>query len=317
MGHGTVWDFLFDDPDLPGSCPTESPRAKVFPTTGIAVARSDWSEDAVFLGFKSGPVNVGHSHLDVNSFVLSKGSTPLIIDPGIWPYCHFWGFFNVKGPRWDFDANATVAHNTLMVGGKGQVHSPEGAGRFVASQITDEFACFVSEAASLYPDRLDTFRRWVVFVWPDVVVVYDDLKAKSPQSWEWLLHHSGSFTGERTTHQVENEGVRLSIARLLPTRETPWRAITETRTSTYEDSNALAEVERTIQVRRFGPLFPSAEAEFLWAFHLGQPGDIEWKLDRPSATLIALSGKGESSRTTLEIDRSALTCSFWREGVGD
>jgi len=310
IGHQSVWDLLYDDADLQSECPSDVPRARVFPATGIALARSDWSEDATFVGFKSGPVNVGHSHLDVQSFVLSKGGTPLVIDPGIWPYCHFSGFFENTGRRWDFDANASIAHNTVMVGGRGQVFGDEAAGRFVASQVSDDLAWFVSEAASLYPDRLVSFRRWLVFTPPSVVVVYDDLKARRPEYWEWLLHHSGSFSGDRATHQIENDGVRLSCARLLPSPETSWRNTLEIRTSYYEDSNALADVERTIQVRRFGPLFPSKEIEFLWVFEVGAPEPTPWEVDRPSDSEIFLSGGEQDAQTTLHIDREALACTL-------
>jgi len=310
IGHASVWDLLYDDPGLQSECPTEVPRARVFPTTGIALARSDWSEGATFVALKSGPVNVGHSHLDVQSFVLSKGGTPLIIDPGIWPYCHFSGFFDVTGRRWDFDANASIAHNTVMVGGRGQVFGEESTGRFVASQVGGDLACFVSEAASLYPGRLTSFRRWLMFVPPGVVVVYDDLKARQPEYWEWLLHHSGHFSGDRATHQIENDGIRLSFTRLLPTPETPWRNTQEIRTSYYEDSNALADVERTIQVRRFGPLFPSEEVEFLWVFEVGASERTPWAVERPSDSRILLSGGEHGSALALEIDREALTCTL-------
>ena len=307
MGLESIWDYLFDDPSLSSEIPPDFPTARVFPTTGIAVARTDWSDDAAFLGFKSGPVNVGHSHLDIQSFVISKGSTPLITDPGIWPYAHFLGFFDRAGPRWDFDGNATIAHNTVLVGGRGQEFGKDAAGRIIASSADERLAVFVSEAASLYPDRLEKFERWIVFAPPDIFLIYDDLKAVAPQHWEWLLHHAGNFTSGKSSHLIENEEVRLSLVRLLPPEETPWRNTEEVRTSFYEDSNALAQVERTIGLRRFGPMFPSEEIEFLWAIHLGDPDGIQWEVARESAAKFTVRAKGERT-LNFTFDRSAHSC---------
>ena len=306
MGHRGFWDLLFDDPTLPGEPPLDRPTARTFDTTGIAVARSDWSEDAVYVGFKSGPTRVGHSQLDVQSFIVSVGDAPLIIDPGYWTQAHFLGSFGAR--RWDFDGNAAIGHNTILVDGQGQTYG--GAGRFIASQVTDQLAWFVSDGAALYPGLLDRFERWLVFVAPDILLVYDDLAANTPRYWKWLLHPAGSFSGGPVSHCIENQGIQLSLTRLLPAEDTPWRNTEEIRTSTYRGSDLLQDVQHTIHLHSFGPMFPLPEIEFLWAMHVGAPGGLRWSLERSVTSGFVVHGQREGARVSVAFDRARHICAL-------
>ena len=61
------------------------------------------------------------------------------------------------------------------------------------------------------------FRRHLLFLKPDILVVADDLAAQSPSRFEWLLHalHSITRTGP-DRFEVREGGVRLSVAPVLP-----------------------------------------------------------------------------------------------------
>jgi hypothetical protein len=306
MGRRSAWDLLFDAPSVRSGRPGGALKARVFPTTGIGVARSDWGGDAVFAGLKSGPTAVGHSHLDIQSFVVSRGAVPLVVDPGIWPYAHFLGFFDgtPEGRRWDFDANATVAHSTVLADGRGQTIGPQCAGRIAAHARRGRLSYFVSDGAAAYPGLLTRFDRWLILVAPDLVIVYDDLASDRPRHWEWLLHAAGTVSATRTGFEIENEGVRLSGARLLPGVDAPWRAISEARTSCYQDSNALRDVERSISLHRFGPMLPSEEIEFLWVMRVGA-GASGWSVERPRRDVLLVRGD-----VCMRLDRARRRCSL-------
>jgi hypothetical protein len=304
MGHQSFWDMLFDDPALPGSPPLDRPTARTFSASGVAVARSDWSERAFYVGLKSGPTRVGHSQLDVQSFIVAQGDKRLIIDPGYWTQAHFLGSFGEH--RWDFDGNAAIGHNTVLVDGQGQTFG--GAGRLVASQVSAQLACFVSEAATMYPGLLQRFERWLVFVPPDILLVYDDLASDRPRYWKWLLHSAGAFSGGRANHCITNGDVQLALTRLLPDPDMPWRNTEEVRTSYYQGSDALQDVEHTLHLRSFGPMFAVPEIEFLWAMHLGAPDALRWRLKRPDPSRFAVYAEGADRRLALAFDREAHTC---------
>ena len=307
MGFRDAWDLLLDDPDLPGEEPGPELKTRVFPTTGIGVTRSDWSDDATFVGLKSGPTSVGHSHLDIQSVVLSKGGTPLLIDPGIWPYGSKIGFFDSSpgGRRWDFDANATVAHNTVLVDGQGQSCATEYEGRIIAWGADQDLSWFVSDGAAAYPGLLTRFRRTIVLAGTDVALIYDDLASDRPRHWEWLAHVAGQLAGGPSVHVLENDDIRLSLVRLLPPADTPWRNSQQTRTSYYEDSDALAWVEKTIDVHRFGPMLPSQQIEFLWVLDLDDDGKSEWAVERDGDNALIVKGC-----VSVRIDAAEPRCSL-------
>ena len=287
IGCRSAWDLLFDDPSVREVEPPAELQARAFAATGVAVSRSGWGRDAVFVGFKTGPTAVGHSHLDINSFVVQRGDVPLVVDPGIWPYGSALGFFDSapRGRRWDFDANATLAHNTVLVDGEGQTCGPEWRGVFIASGADSGLRYFVSEGAAAYAGLLTRFERWVVHVLPDTVIIYDDLASEEERRWQWLIHPAGTLRGGRSTLVIENKGVRLSFVRLLPAPDTPWRHVSETRTSYYQDSDRFKEVERTITGCRAGPMLPSKSVEFLWVLHLGEPVEGQWSVERDGDAL--------------------------------
>ena len=209
------------------------------------------------------------------------------------------------GRRWDFDANATVAHNTVLVDGEGQTCSPECVGRFVAAGTEGPVRYFISDAAAAYPGLLTKFERWLVHVLPDVVLVYDDLASDRPRRWQWLLHTAGALRASRLSLVLESEGVVLSLARLLPDVGTPWRNVEETRTSYYQDCNGLKETAQTIRLHRFGPMLPSERAEFLWVMHLGAPEAAAWVLERDGEDAFVVRDTSAEGRASARFDRAA------------
>ena len=311
IGHRGVWDLLFDDPALPAEEPPAAAQARTFATTGIAVSRSDWGRDAVFVGVKSGPTAVGHSHLDLNSFVLQRGSVPLVIDPGIWPYGSAIGFFD-SGPggrRWDFDANATVAHNTILVDGQGQTIGPACRATFLAAAADGALRYVISDAAAAYPGLLTRCERWLVHLLPDTLLVYDDLAADVPRRWEWLVHPAGTWRDEgRAAHVIENAGVRVTLTRLLPAADLAWRHVAETRTSYYEDSDFNCPVERSIVGHRLGPMQPAKAVEFLWVLRVAAASAADAPSAAPTpAWSVARDGDALVLRgpVTLRLDKAA------------
>jgi len=121
----TILSLALDNPEMPAERTARLTAA--FPRSGVATLRSGWEPHDTFVGFRSGPSDVPHSHLDANSFILESRSVPLLVDEGTWPYAGFIGFFDMK-LRWNWDGNATWGHNTLLVDGQGQTWGSDHAG---------------------------------------------------------------------------------------------------------------------------------------------------------------------------------------------
>jgi hypothetical protein len=270
--HVTLERLVWDDERVPSALPPPEETARLFSSTGLVTMRSAWRADAMYVGFKSGSSVVGHSHLDANTFVVSAKGQRLLVDEGLWPYAHFLGFFDCGGPRYDFDANGTIAHNTLLVDGQGQSYGKACAGRIV-SLATGEIDVAVGDASAAYAGMLSTYFRTLVFVKPDLLLAYDQVSADRPRLFEWLFHHRAEMSGdERLTHFAQ-EGVTWSLQRVLPETVECWRMSDVKRTSVYTNSNTLQPERVSIAYRSFGPFHLCESQTVLWAIYAGDSPD--------------------------------------------
>jgi len=271
----TVAFLAFDDPRQR----SREPRGTtgIFPRTGVVTMRSGWRPGDTFVGFKCGPSDVGHSHLDAASFVVESGGRKLISDSGYWPYAHFLGFFDHRKLRWNWDNLSTVGHNCILVDGRGQTWGTGHAGRLVSGSIADGWGLVAGDAAATYPGLLRKFVRSIIFLHPNVIVVRDVIECEGERHVEWLLHYAGSIRSEGVISVVENEGVRLTVAPFLPDRSSGWRVSDVVRTSTYENSNTHEEETLSVRYRSFAPFRAAASFEFLFGLRIGDgPGDADW-----------------------------------------
>jgi hypothetical protein len=213
MAGAPVWDedfvfgrgqdlpgFLLPDPNLPAERPT-APTARHFSGMEVVAMRSGWEDDSTFLGLQAGKTTANHAHLDVGTFTLVGRGARLVGDADRWPYDSI--FFDKTGPRWDYAANDTVGHNTVLVDGQGQVYGEGHEGRIERALLGTDVNAVVCDATAAYGGRLSRFVRYVVFLKPDVVVIVDDLAANDRSQFGWLLHTQG---------EVALKGTRWTIA---------------------------------------------------------------------------------------------------------
>jgi hypothetical protein len=83
----------------------------------------------------------------------------------------------------------TKSVNSILVDGRGQdKHRSAPQGRIVAFSTGDRIDFVSGEAGGAYGDRLNSFRRRILFVKPDLIVIHDTLEAPEPSTFDWLLH---------------------------------------------------------------------------------------------------------------------------------
>jgi len=259
--------LAFDDPSMPGEKPSRA--VGHFPRTGVATFRSGWAPGDTFVGFKCGPSDVGHSHLDAASFVLESGGQPLIWEEGTWPYAHFLGFFDNSKLRWNWDNMSTVGHNTLLVDGKGQNYGPQYAGRIVKVESGPGWDMVVGDAGRAYPGLLRKFVRTLCFLKPDGLVVRDVIECEGERHLEWLMHFCGEVRSEGMISVVKNGEATLTVVPLLPDREFGWRISDVVRTSHYKSSGTGKEETVCIRYRSFSPFRAADSFEFLMGLRVG------------------------------------------------
>lgn len=264
----TIVQITWDDPDLPSS-PHDGPTSAHFRNTGLVVSRSDWSDDAVYVGFRCGPNTFGHSHLDCGGFVISSGASRLAIDEGVWSYAHFLGFFDTGYRRWTFDANATVGHNTLLIDGCGQVYDENGPGRIVHYEADESGMVAVGDLSAPYGGLVTECVRTLVYVRPGTVIIFDRIRSDEPRTVEWLLHHRGEMAGEGRVWELVVGGAKLTVHRLLGRDDDPWRVSDVVRRTHYPDSNTGQPQSPCIRYRSAGPVQAKTEHDLLFVLTVG------------------------------------------------
>ena len=199
--HKFSWlDFLFYESNVETENFTSLPTFKHFDDHGFVSMRSGWEYGSTVVGFRCGPApghhnqnhqnrinnkgfGPGHQQPDINSFVVFAQNEWLIIDPG---YTHL---------------KETQNHNTILVNGFGQAgaggkwldymefESRNPVPEIVFSESNPVYDYVIGDAGNIYVDEagLEYFRRHVIFLKPDVVVIFDELKANKTSTFEWNL----------------------------------------------------------------------------------------------------------------------------------
>lgn len=170
------------------------PLAMVFPDEGVVAMHSSLSKpkDNLMIAMRSSPFgSYSHMMADQNTFNLMYGGQRIFYVSG--------HKITMKDPlrlQW---YKATVGHNGILIDGKGQPFGPAAYGwipRFISGK---KVSYAVGDASMAYfqgyaGDRkqseknLKHFRRHLLFLPPDIVVIYDVLRAGRPSTWSWLLH---------------------------------------------------------------------------------------------------------------------------------
>lgn len=193
---GAPWlNLLWYDPAVQPKAPADLPTLRRFDDMDIVSARSDWSGNESLLVFKCGPFigheavskfsydpGGGHVHPDANHFLLFGDGEWLIKDDG-------------------YATKRTGEHNTLLVDGKGQVGEAEWfAGSLMLGRREQpsilkatsqpDMDYLVGDATAAYPAQLGVkrFRRHLLFVKPNVLIVLDDIALDQAKPLELRFH---------------------------------------------------------------------------------------------------------------------------------
>ena len=176
--------YIWQDDSVKAKPPTDLPQSRAFPDCGIVGMHSNLAEgkEDVYLLLKSDPYGSwSHAYADQNSFYLQAFGEPLAISSGYYPW-----YGSDHHTKWTWQ---TRAHNSILVNGEGQVpRSMSSQGRIAESLFSAEFDYACGDAVKAYGGRLDKFLRHVLFVRPDYFVMIDELAAKAPSTFDWLLH---------------------------------------------------------------------------------------------------------------------------------
>ena len=200
-------------PDVKAVAPDDLPVSRLFEGTGQAYLNTDLTDasESVQVVFKSSPFGTySHGYEANNSFLLWGYGKRLLIRSG---YRDSYGSDHHSGWMW-----STRSVNNITVNGKGQFRRTSRAiGEITDFKTTPSIDIVVGEAADAYEVDLERFTRTIIFIKPELVIVYDRLIAAEPSTFEYWLHAINKIgvDGQHNV-QVRNGDVLCDIDFLAP-----------------------------------------------------------------------------------------------------
>lgn len=204
--------------------PPNSPKLVWYKDAGEVAIHSDLrhTDRNLSLNFRSSTFGSGsHTLSNQNSFNLLYQGSDIYRSSGY--YLNFSDAHNLMSYR------HTRAHNTILVNGIGQPYSLKGYGYMARAMGGDHISYCLGDASHAYsgisddpmwveafqkagitqtPENgfgttpLTLYRRHLLVLHPNTVVIYDELEAAEPVRWEWLLHSPTQFTIDNSSHRV-------------------------------------------------------------------------------------------------------------------
>lgn len=200
-------------PKIDAKLPKDLPDSRLFKGTGLAMFHTDITDakNDIFIEFKSSPFG-SHSHgYDAqNSFILYAYSEPLLIRTG---RRDSYGSKHHRNWMWE-----TKSVNSILVNGRGQKkRSQEAQGKIVDFYTSRSYDYVAGEAAQAYHGLLNKFTRSILFIKPEVIIIFDRMEAPEPSTFQWLMHSPAEIKVDGQENiTVENGNAGCKVAFLNP-----------------------------------------------------------------------------------------------------
>jgi uncharacterized protein DUF4962/heparinase II/III-like protein len=178
--------------------PADWPAAKLFRGAGWVSLNSNLMDarEGVQVMMRAAPLgNISHSHADQNAIVVGAYGSPLLVNTGIRPW-----YGSPFSKEWYW---TTKAHNALEIDGAGQPKTAEAKGTIVIFEPGKTYDYVVGETTG-YGDHVKRYRRHMVFLKPDVLVMLDEVRASRPVSLKLWLHGRAPF-------KIDEQAARVSL----------------------------------------------------------------------------------------------------------
>ena len=202
-------------PRVQAQAPDDLPASRLFAGTGQAYLNSTIvdADNDVQVVFKSSPFGTqSHGYESNNSFLLWAYGQRLLIRSG---YRDIYGSAHHQNWMW-----STRSTNCITVNGQNQMkHTARAQGKITAFETTPAVDVVIGDASASYPSEtgVELFKRAIIFVKPDLIVVYDRLKTSEPATFEYWLHAANEFKLEHPRQvQIRNGDIACDVRFLRP-----------------------------------------------------------------------------------------------------
>lgn len=190
----------------------KEPRSLWFGGLGLVTLRSAWDDrDAVYAGFKAGPLRSHHNNLDAGTFVLDAKGVRWAVDLGVGNYL-LPGYFTDQ--RFDYYRTATIGQNTLTFEGANQDAS--GRAQIEAFGQFPGFSFAIADLSPPYDMAAGTVRRGIALIDDVAVLVQDEITGTQPEPVAWTMHTQAEVTLAGSRAVLRQGGAQMTVAILSP-----------------------------------------------------------------------------------------------------
>lgn len=223
--------YLYAMPSAEPQSPEELPKARAFAGVGLVTMHSQSLDQPagnnLFLAMRASPFGT-YSHMlaDNNSFNMVYGGDRLFYHTGY--------KVAMSAPHRQLYYKHTKSHNGILMDGEGQPYHTEAYGWMENFLTSERLSYAVGNASNAYDSDsegfdagLRNFRRHVVMLRPDIVVLYDELEAEKPVAWSFLLHSYQEIRTDLQDRTVSTDNLRgRARVHLFASSEDSW-AVTD------------------------------------------------------------------------------------------
>lgn len=171
-----VWDFWYDPAGRPAAAGSELHTTYFAPGTGQLYARSSWDPDATWIHLVAGPYTESHAHRDQGSFLFYRGEW-LAYDQNVSSH---------SGIRQEEELHNLV--RVVDAGGATVEQRYDRASALVALAEDERYLHAAVDVTPMYDGAVGRVERELVFLEPDILVVFDRIDAGAATERVWQLN---------------------------------------------------------------------------------------------------------------------------------
>ncbi|HET9624519.1 MAG TPA: hypothetical protein VFP84_24270 [Kofleriaceae bacterium] len=198
-----AYDFLYDNANVSAKPLTGMNTSYYARGIGELYARSGWDTHATWVNFIAGPYTQSHAHQDQGSLMIYKDG-----------WLAYDAVINSKSGL----PQSTTSHSLVRVTSNGQP-VPQIAATTSVMNALHQGTGYTYASADLKPAyngnaAVQTMQREMVYLQPDVIVVFDRVRTASGTSQTWQLASPTAASISGSTASVTNAGHTLKVQKI-------------------------------------------------------------------------------------------------------
>ncbi len=182
----------------------------------VAMMRSAWDNQAVYLGFKAGSPSVNHGHMDVGSFIMEADGRRWATDLGSQNYESLESLgMSIFGKtqdaeRWTIFRMNNFSHNVLIVDDEQQ--RVDGYAKIDRYGDNEDFMFSVSDISGVYNGQLKSVKRGVALKDLQYTIVRDEIETLGKTTKvRWQIVTDATVVLGTNQATLTNDGKKLSL----------------------------------------------------------------------------------------------------------